>query len=220
MEGNQPIRAVVAAVDGSRLPLRFSAWLQAKEYRAPVLLVLHRPPRPLVDLLIHGAVVVCRVGGDRAYPKAFWIDSVQHKDEQGEWVEVWRSGREFREHSHDTAPRMLRDRPDSPSLSRDGEPVWGTVISFERVGPVESKATVLPDDGVGLVALSLRRAPPGVLTSFVKGARVKCLAAPHAADPSIRFSAIVLEVQLEMPDGQLRTVWRHEPKRVPVDTEE
>lgn len=104
-------------------------------------------------------------------------------------------------------------RPRAPIDTDEGELVTGVLRRLERLPNMRTVGTVLPDDGGPIVELRLRRAPRGLLAALGSGARVHCLAAPHMSDPSLRFSARVVSVDLKDGDGNYQEAWRHDPER-------
>jgi hypothetical protein len=106
-----------------------------------------------------------------------------------------------------------RARLRAPTDDEDGELVTGTLRRLERMANMRTVGTILPDDGGPLVELRLRRAPRGLLAALAPGARVHCLAAVHASDPDLRFSARVVSVDLQNAEGNYREAWRHDPAR-------
>jgi len=111
----------------------------------------------------------------------------------------------------------LEEPPERPRLraptDEDGELVTGTLRRLERLANMRTVGTLMPEDEGPLIELRLRRAPRGLLAALAPGARVHCLAAAHASDPSLRFSARVVSVDLQDAEGVYREAWRHDPAR-------
>lgn len=183
---------------------------------------------------------------------AFWIDTVERREGFDQWVCVWTAPKPFvprrREVPDSPPPDTIEQarvaggairrrrvagveadagpasaRPRAPVDTEEGELVSGVLRRLERLANMRTLGTVLPDDGGPLVELRLRRAPRGLLTALATGARIHCLAAPHMSDPSLRFSARVVSVDLKDSEGRYQEAWRHDPtreRRVPYGSDD
>lgn len=184
------------------------AWLVPEPDGPHIMLDLHNPPRELEDVIRVGARVACQTKQRGPVCKAFWIHEVQHENDAGEWTTAWRAAKPF-------VPRSLSKesrRPAQPAaVPQPGEHVvTGIVTRVERLFGRRTVGTIFPDDEGSLVDMQLRRAPFGLLSVLTPGARVECIAVPHAKDPCLRFTARVLSIQLPVGGGNFREAWNHE----------
>lgn len=206
------VNRMAATPDGTML----RAELTPEDGGLPIRLHLHSAPPDLRNVVRQGARIACRAKVEDDHRVAFWVDRVEHEDEDG-WGEVWRTGRSFSPNQRSVAtgnistPATRTERRVVDESER--EKVWGKVTSVTRLANRATVAYLEPEDGGMPVELQLRRAPQGLLLALTEGARVLCLASPQDGRSRTRFAPWVLRVEMTDHRGESRLVWRPDPTK-------